>query len=258
MDAKVESSSKPSQLDELFASICQQLRNYDKQLSSNFLKMTNNFDRFKFVWHIGLMHTKLDALLATGSKSEANARHYNPKDDTRAHEMRMQGNEVFKSKRFYEALIRYNDCMRLACVAKKKAKKTPREEASDEEEEGSEIAFAYANRSAVFFQMGEFQLCLNDIDTAFKYDYPQRLRQKLVERKINCLFQLRRYKRLVAFMEANLDPESIGLFKEKLEQARREEKQEEEKANEPSATGAVDDEHETGGQFDRIELPLSL
>jgi len=49
-----------------------------------------------------------------------------------------------------------------------------------------ELALGYANRSAVLFQMKEYELCIRDITRAFNYSYPNNLMYKLFERKARC------------------------------------------------------------------------
>ena len=49
-----------------------------------------------------------------------------------------------------------------------------------------ELALGYANRSAVLFQMKEYELCIRDITRAFNYSYPNNLMYKLFERKSRC------------------------------------------------------------------------
>ena len=56
-----------------------------------------------------------------------------------------------------------------------------------------ELALGYANRSAVLFQMKEYQLCIRDITRAFNYSYPNNLMYKLFERKARCQRALKVY-----------------------------------------------------------------
>lgn len=53
------------------------------------------------------------------------------------------------------------------------------------------ISFAYSNRSACFFYMGKYNECLKDIALAKKNNYPRIKIQKLNEREILCLEQLK-------------------------------------------------------------------
>ncbi|CAG2061728.1 unnamed protein product, partial [Timema podura] len=57
----------------------------------------------------------------------------------------------------------------------------------------SDLALAYANRSAVLLHMGYYQECLRDIDLALKNNYPQHLRHKLEARQGQCLAERQRH-----------------------------------------------------------------
>ncbi|GAB1859042.1 SET and MYND domain-containing protein 4 [Camponotus japonicus] len=53
-----------------------------------------------------------------------------------------------------------------------------------------QLALAYANRSAVLFQLGLHSECIQDIDRALALNYPDDLRAKLYVRKTECLMIL--------------------------------------------------------------------
>ncbi|XP_063708860.1 SET and MYND domain-containing protein 4-like [Culicoides brevitarsis] len=53
---------------------------------------------------------------------------------------------------------------------------------------GSEnIGICYANRSAVFFESGFYQFCLDNIELALENNYPEQLKPKLEARRLKCL-----------------------------------------------------------------------
>ncbi|XP_073421782.1 SET and MYND domain-containing protein 4 [Dendrobates tinctorius] len=54
-----------------------------------------------------------------------------------------------------------------------------------------DIAVCFANRSAVFFHLGHYSACLEDIDRAQEHGYPERLRSKILQRQANCLQNLK-------------------------------------------------------------------
>ncbi|GLG94638.1 Uncharacterized protein GBIM_01812 [Gryllus bimaculatus] len=54
------------------------------------------------------------------------------------------------------------------------------------------ISLGFANRSAVLFAKEKFEDCLKDIERAFEYEYPTKLRYKLLERKAKCCYALGR------------------------------------------------------------------
>ncbi|XP_058809124.1 SET and MYND domain-containing protein 4-like [Phymastichus coffea] len=53
--------------------------------------------------------------------------------------------------------------------------------------DSQELSLAYANRSAVLIKLLKYDECLQDIERALRLDYPDRLRGKLLCRKIECL-----------------------------------------------------------------------
>ena len=65
-----------------------------------------------------------------------------------------------------------------------------------------ELALGYANRSAVLFQMKEYELCIRDITRAFDNSYPNNLMYKLFERKARCLKALKEYPRALEAMKS--------------------------------------------------------
>lgn len=183
-------------VDRLFIDLCTKLKDFDKPLNENFIKLTSNFDRFKFMWCIGFIHQDVDRLLDTTN--------YQPKDFVKSKEFRREGNELYKEKKFSDAILKYNSSIRYAPC------KVP-----DGETE-NQLPLAYANRSAVFFQMDEFKLSLNDIEQAIRFGYPNDLKHKLIERKFNCLLRLEAYNELNEFVKQ----EKITITPSLLEQIR--------------------------------------
>lgn len=171
--------NKAKTIDSLFVKICKHLKSHDKQLNENFIKLSTNFDRFKFIWHIGFIRKELDSLFKNTS--------FNLKDSAKASQFRLEGNEQFKIKRFYDALLKYNSSLQYS--------------SSDQNE--NNIALAYANRSAVFFHLNEFQLCLNDIESALSAGYPGKSIPKLLERKINCYLKLEQFDSGLKFIKSH-------------------------------------------------------
>ncbi|KAM8999181.1 SET and MYND domain-containing protein 4 isoform X2 [Sarcophilus harrisii] len=55
-----------------------------------------------------------------------------------------------------------------------------------------EMALCFANRSAAFFHLAQYETCLEDIGRAQRHGYPERLRPKLMLRKAECLVALGR------------------------------------------------------------------
>lgn len=85
---------------------------------------------------------------------------------------RMAGNNKFKADDFQGAMAQYN---RSICLA----------------ENGSEfLSLAYANRSRCFEKLEMFSCCLTDIQLAKDCNYPERLMQKLNDRKMKCILKV--------------------------------------------------------------------
>ncbi|XP_062711228.1 uncharacterized protein LOC115260415 [Aedes albopictus] len=91
------------------------------------------------------------------------------KNDRKAAEVRQVGNRLYLEKQYIAALVKYNESI---CWA----------DGPDSEQ----LGIGYANRSAVFYDLGEYEYSLVNIDLAKKHNYPQRLMPKLLSREANC------------------------------------------------------------------------
>ncbi|XP_069949075.1 SET and MYND domain-containing protein 4 isoform X2 [Cherax quadricarinatus] len=78
------------------------------------------------------------------------------------------GSKAYLKKRDTEALNNFTECLRLAPV------------------DSSLLPLAYANRSAVLFQMGRYKEALQDMDRAEQSGYPAALQHKLLTRRCHC------------------------------------------------------------------------
>ena len=73
-----------------------------------------------------------------------------------ADECRNAGNKLYCERNFFEALLKYNESL---CFAM----------------EGSEaVGLAYANRSAVYFELRLYEKCIRNIELAKLSGYPQK------------------------------------------------------------------------------------
>lgn len=91
------------------------------------------------------------------------------KNNSLAKKFRNVGNDHFRKQEYFEALMLYN---RSLCVA----------------ETGSEsIPIAYANRSAVYVKLKHFDVCLENIQLARKFNYPAEKMEKLNKREEECI-----------------------------------------------------------------------
>lgn len=175
------SSSSSKVLDDLFVRVCTKLKSHDKKLKANFQTLPTNFDRFKFIWCLGPLHTEIDTLLAKD--------YYDPKDTEKSNEFRQKGNDLYAKKRFEDAIIKYNVSIQYGVSPKMKTG------ANSESLQG--LGTSYANRSAAFFQLNEFHLCLVDIENALDNGYSAALRPKLIERKLASLYRLGNYDKVL-------------------------------------------------------------
>ena len=95
---------------------------------------------------------------------------------------REDGNEAFAATNFHLAVLLYSESLRYSPARTG--------DSADADETPSGAAAAAANRSAAFYQLGEFEKCLEDVDLALESGYPQGTAYKLHIRKCKCLLQL--------------------------------------------------------------------
>lgn len=94
------------------------------------------------------------------------------KSNERAEKTRNEGNKMFVQKSYFDALLKYNESL---CYA----------------EEGSEaIGLAFANRSAVYYELKLFEKSLHNIKLARNNGYPQKNFPILDKRIEKCLEQI--------------------------------------------------------------------
>lgn len=83
--------------------------------------------------------------------------------------LRQEGNEFYKKREFFQALLKYNQSL---CYAESKSEN---------------IGIAFANRSAVYFEMKFYDQCQINIDLAEKNFYPRENLDILNQRRLKCL-----------------------------------------------------------------------
>lgn len=89
------------------------------------------------------------------------------KNEKHADKFRLLGNQEFKKRNFFEALLFYNKSL---CFAEKP----------------ETSSLSYANRSAVYLELKLYDHCLHNIKLARK-NYPREMTKKLDEREEKCL-----------------------------------------------------------------------
>ncbi|XP_041366619.1 uncharacterized protein LOC121381395 [Gigantopelta aegis] len=111
------------------------------------------------------------------------------KSEVQARVLRTSGNKSYQRKQFKESLEMYTESILKAPV----------------EGDSSELALAFANRSAVFYHLKMYALCLQDIHFALKYGYPEHNRYKLFERKGKCCYHLKMKEEAISAFEQAIE-----------------------------------------------------
>jgi hypothetical protein len=162
-------------VDSIFTQICQDLEKTGKvkEISSQFSTFVSNAQRVSFVLQLEPVKKRLveplrvDLQRISSEKSQELSTFH-----------RSEGNQYFQKKLNHKAIDAYNRSVQFAAA-----------------DSGDELALAYANRSAVLYDLGDWLHCLRDIQLAFDtLTYPKHLEHKLYERQGNCWLQLGNYR----------------------------------------------------------------
>lgn len=106
------------------------------------------------------------------------------KSDSIAKQLRLEGNLLYKEKKFFEALAKYNESL---CNA----------------ESNEILALTFSNRSAVYFEIKLYSQCLNNIRLAREWNYPAEKLPTLANREERCK----------AILEKDQSGERVEFFK---------------------------------------------
>uniref|UniRef100_A0A1B6J8P5 Protein-lysine N-methyltransferase SMYD4 n=2 Tax=Homalodisca liturata TaxID=320908 RepID=A0A1B6J8P5_9HEMI len=151
-----------------------------KQFYSNFLKTINDGDlntfkkftcdegRIKYVFGFSFVH---DYKISMGT---------NFKSGESAKQLKEDGNRAFQADQFRVALELYSRAII----------KQPQQSSSDKEE----LSVLFANRSAALYHLKEYEAALQDIQSAFDFNYPSHLYYKVYDRKSRCFLALQQLK----------------------------------------------------------------
>lgn len=90
------------------------------------------------------------------------------KSSTTSGVLRGEGNEFYAQRKFFYALLKYNESLSYA------------------ELDTANLGLAYANRSAVYFEMKLYERCLRNIEYARKNHYPEENFEILKKREEKC------------------------------------------------------------------------
>lgn len=182
---------------ELFSNLITELKGLDKvkEVSSHFGPQQSLEDMFSYIWGLEEAHRCLKPTIFNSGKS-----------DTEAERLRTEGNKHYQKKYLDKALDFYNISImsaphpRFSVVSGDLPGESSYEkilniksqnlaEVFDRSNENAyrSLALGYANRSAVLFELGQYEDCIKDIDMALRYGYPKLLHSKLAERKAKCL-----------------------------------------------------------------------
>ncbi|XP_078669495.1 protein-lysine N-methyltransferase SMYD4-like [Branchiostoma floridae x Branchiostoma belcheri] len=178
----------------LFDRICGDLQRSTQEMSSDFLQLSTNQQRVSYALSIPSVHDYIRVKPMFKGKSAMEAT-----------KLREFGNKMFGQKDYESALQMYNESVLRAPFdpqvnhshdhgdmngnSQERAQCDKHEVTADDR---NEFSLALANRSAVLFSLGKYELSLNDIDLALRHGYPVELKYKLHERKGRCLWNLGR------------------------------------------------------------------
>lgn len=99
------------------------------------------------------------------------------KSNAKSDSLRSEGNKLFYQKCYYDAMLKYNESL---CYA---------------EPNTETMGLAYANRSAIYFEMKLFDNCLRNINLAKDNKYPGPNAEILSKREEKCLMALKQLNR---------------------------------------------------------------
>ena len=127
--------------------------------------------------------------------------------------LRDRGNKCYAKRDFAGALSEYGKSVLAAPL--------------DDKGRGREAALGLGNRSAVFYERGEHDKCLDDAEAAFRYGYPAELAYKLHERAAKSLVAVNRSneakeayaKALEAADKSNMKDKKREDFKKEVKEA---------------------------------------
>ena len=105
------------------------------------------------------------------------------KNDNLANRLKDEGNKLFMKSKDSSALEKYNEALFHAS------------------RNGTALSLILANRSAVFYKQGKFEQCEKDIKMALAWNYPNKMKYKLLDRRAKCLYKLGRFNDMMEDIE---------------------------------------------------------
>lgn len=159
----------------MFERLCSALKTEGEveSISEQFRKLTSDCDRVNYL-------TKLKSVADIVQLPEC-SRTDGKKSLQKSLQLRSEGNRFFKAKNFTAALQNYTKSLAASPLPSKLEITTTAE---------NSLSLAFANRSAVLVHLNELQLAINDVENAFRLNYPKDLAYKLHDRKARCFFAM--------------------------------------------------------------------
>lgn len=219
---------------DLFSNLIHKLQDEGKvvSVSEHFSATQDVEDMFSFLWGLEEAHQALTPRVTRVGKSEA-----------KAEKLRTEGNKCYQKKLLDRALDLYNKSIVFAPhpeirIEKQQIEKfslTSNEKQEDlisesqriscsinrNEEVHRSLALGYGNRSAVLFELGQYEKCICDIDLALLHGYPRILHSKLAERKAKCFIALQKKNEAKCLIEASLEAlDDLALDEEKTKSSK--------------------------------------
>lgn len=209
--------SGQADFESFYHAVCSELQNKGEvhSMSKSFALLGSDEDRIRFLLEKNFAGTHLklggsgggNSSSSNGGSSSSNSawwREFNFRHKDRAESQRLRnlGNQVYQKNKLAEALEYYTQSV---CSAPHPPPPNSFLLHGVEPEESfphEELALGYANRSAVLFQMKEYDLCIRDITRAFDNSYPNNLMYKLFERKARCSKALKDFPRALESMKS--------------------------------------------------------
>lgn len=220
---------------ELFANLMNKLKAEGKvkSVSEHFHPTCGVEDMFSFLWGLKEANLTLTPKIMKLEKSEA-----------KAETLRTEGNKYYQKKSLDKALSLYNMSILFAphpriIVSGQQENQICTTDNGEHQDCGSEnqkadsiikeenkehrsLALGYGNRSAVLFEVQEYEKCISDIDHALLHGYPRILHSKLAERKAKCLIALQRKEEAKCLIETSLQAlEELSLEEGKTKSSKR-------------------------------------
>lgn len=119
------------------------------------------------------------------------------KGASEAEKFRYEGNRLYRENKLEQALLAYNYSILAA--------PHPGLEIGAKEPQQEGLSLAFANRSAVLYEMNQYKDALADVDRALTFGYPTSKRHRLHERKAKCLQAMGKKEEAKAVLEDTLN-----------------------------------------------------